>query len=222
MHTKHHHSHWKFLCKGWSKSTVCMLRMCEQRYLLAKHKNTCAGSSRPVDRAQNKVGTLKLREVTLVTCVWHTHVIFWGKKPKKNQKNEYKKVFCYINWSQNQAGTLFRSINPPPECSGPSVRSISRERSSEIRILNCHSGKCWLHSPFCCATWSDNTAAISWDWKQPEIAHGQIRTVRGCRIVSIFACWPGKLQQFWQCMVEPVLPGFGTKKAVFSSVKSRI
>ncbi len=61
--------------------------------------------------------------------------------------------------SQNQAATLFQSIDPPPECSRSSVRSISRRGS----VLECHSGTCGLHLPLCCPNWTDDPTAIAWE-----------------------------------------------------------
>ncbi len=148
-------------------------------------------SSRPIDRAWNEVGTLKLQEIMpiFVTCVWHTHVIFWKKRNKRTSTKEY----CYFNRSLNQAGTLFRSIDSLPECSGSSVQSISHGRSSGILILECHSGKCGLHSPLSCPNWTDDPTVVSWEPETAKNRTGLNQEYKGRVALCQFACWPPKL-----------------------------
>ncbi len=86
----------------------------------------------------------------------------------------------------NRSWTLFWSIDPPPECSGSSIRSISCWRSSEIWILECHSRKCGLHSPLCCRNWIDNPAVISWKLETARNCTGRNQDYKkGCCITSV-------------------------------------
>ncbi len=83
------------------------------------------------------------------------------------------KTCIYIHRSQNQAETLFRSINPPPEYSGSSVRSIYRGRSSGIPIK-----KMWTAFTTLLFELNKRPRSNFLSWKQPEIARSQIRTIR--------------------------------------------
>ncbi len=76
-----------------------------------------------------------------------THPCHFLKKKKIYQKTEYKKLFCYNNRSQNQARTLFWSIDLLTEYGSSSVQSVSRGRFSGIWILEYHLRECGLHSP---------------------------------------------------------------------------
>ncbi len=54
-------------------------------------------------------------------------------------------------------------------------------RSSGIQILECHSGKCGLHSPLCCLNWTNDPAAIPRDL---ETARNRTRSNQNNKGVS--------------------------------------
>ncbi len=96
-------------------------------------------------------------------------------------------LFANVNESLKSGWTLFRSINPPPECIGSSVRSISRGSFSGIWILECHSGKYGLHSSLCSPNWKDDSAAISSELETARNHTGSNRDYKvGCCIMSIW------------------------------------
>ncbi len=111
--------------------------------------------------------------------MFDTSLSFFEKKKKeKTERTSTKKVYCHINRSQNQAGTLFQSINPLPECSGSFVRSISRESLLEFGFRNAiqESVDCIHHSIV--QTELTTPQQFLQSRKQPEITLGQIRIIR--------------------------------------------
>ncbi len=117
---------------------------------------------------------------------------------KKTKNPSTKKCIVTLIGVRMRLALFLWSIDHPAECCDLSVWSISRGSSSGIWILECHLGKCWLHSPCCCPKWTDDPSAISWE---PETAKNCTEPNQDYkRVVTLcwFTCWPAKLPRFWQ------------------------
>ncbi len=106
-------------------------------------------------------------------------VTFW-----KKQKNEYKKVYCYINQSQNQAGLFFEVLSLCLNAAIHPFDSFLVEGLLEFGFWNAiqESLDCFHRVV---QTELTTPQRFLENWKQTDIAGGQIRTTRGCRITSI-------------------------------------